>query len=97
MKVFATLLINGGVLLKTWPSLAKFNKSESCFDDKFIFIATSKDFKGDWLTAALFDCDLEIESHVRPVKGEFRIMYNANHRKAHSIMCQARRDYMGIK
>jgi hypothetical protein len=94
MKVFATMLENKEVVLKTWSSISDFNKTESWTDEAFIYIATSKEFKGDHLVSPIFDDDLEPDSNVRPPIGSFRIMHTKNQVKAHNLMCQARRDYM---
>ena len=80
MKVFTTLLSGDQVVLKTFSSVKEFNQTESWLDKKFIFIATSEDFKeGAYLTP-----------HFNPLKGESGIKYSQNELDANYLLCEAR-------
>lgn len=87
-KVFATLVIDGKVTLKTWPSKAAFNKYESWLDDKFIYLATSTEFKGDWMVSPTFSEDCEVDGLVKLTSKEI---------EAHSLMVRARNEYLKIR
>ncbi len=77
MKVFTTLLSGDQVVLKTFSSVKEFNQTESWLDEKFIFIATSEDFKeGAYLTPQL--------------NGEFGVQYSQHELDANYLLCEAR-------
>ena len=46
MKVYATLIEDGEVVLKTWSSKAKFQSTEGWCNPKFISVACTEDLAG---------------------------------------------------
>ncbi len=92
-KVFATLIENNEVVLKTWSSAAAFSKVESWLDDKFIYIATSSDFKGSFACSAMFSDELD-ESVDRVTGNNFNVIKTDNERTAYQLMFDARKAYL---
>jgi hypothetical protein len=90
-KVFATVLEKGNVLLKTWPSAKSFNKTESWLDPKFIYVATSDDFKGknSFPYNPLFDEKISLSDNSLII----RTIHDVN---AHNIMYSARNNHLRI-
>jgi hypothetical protein len=90
-KVFAVILEDQDLVLKTWSSAKLFNKTESWLDDKFICIATSDDFKGNnsFPPRGVFDDEI--------IEGEVSFFIRTqNEIAAHNIMHDARNNYMGL-
>lgn len=92
-KVFATLIEDNKVVLKTWPSANAFSRAESWVDNKFIYIATSKEFIGDWLVSAMFDYKVGLDQGGDIMRG-FRILLSKEKIVAHNLMYDARQSYI---
>jgi hypothetical protein len=87
-KVFATLVQNGKVVLKTWSSKKAFQSEESWLDEKFIFSCTSDDMKGGGnLCNPMYTYPHE--------NGPFMIVYTPLQLEAHQLMCDARTAHFG--
>nr|WP_075497181.1 hypothetical protein [Moritella viscosa]SHO03604.1 Putative uncharacterized protein [Moritella viscosa] len=96
-KVFATYLKNDTVVLEEWSSAKAFQETESWSDEKFIYIATTDDFKGK---ASFPLCPLyseKLERVTEPNSKGFSIAHTDNEIKAHNLMFEARNRYLKIK
>ncbi|CAH7385417.1 conserved hypothetical protein [Vibrio chagasii] len=81
-KVFAVTSINGKLELQTWPSGAAFSRDGNSFlDERFIYIATTRDFN-----EGLFK-----SPHENPdtTKGHFGVKLLPVQLEAHSMMHKA--------
>ena len=97
-KVFATYIQNDEVTLETWSSVKAFETNEEWNDQKFIYIATSNDFKGksSFPASPIYIEKLKVETE-KPVKNGFNIILTPNEITAHNLMVEARNKYFNIK
>ena len=99
-KVFATLVENGEVVLKTWSSAVVFEKTESWLDEKFIYAVTTSEFKGKhcYPPVPMFSDDLDFD--IEPVKSNLPtldVIYSPDQQRAYKLMFEARNKHLGIK
>jgi hypothetical protein len=84
-KVFATFVENNRVVIKTWSSKSIFEQTESWLDEKFIYAATSADFKGCYSVTPMFEgeyCGMVVQTPIE--------------KEAHALMVDARNKYLKI-
>lgn len=94
--VFATLIDKGKVVLRKWRSASEFNKSESWCNDKFIYIATSSDFKGGTFVSPMFDSRIEVDVSSSDQNASYTIFKSREQIVAHNLMFEARQKYLKI-
>lgn len=82
-KVFATLISNNRVIIKEWRSKRSFEATESYLDDKYIFIATTDDFKGK-------------SSFPLAPMYTYRVESGSVEAVAHNLLYNARNNYLNI-
>ena len=90
MKVFATERVNGTVKLTEFSSKRAFEQSNSWIDDKFIFIATSEDFK----SGSYSD---KHSNYVAPQRGHLKsltVIYSPDQLAANHLLCNAAAKYL---
>mgnify|MGYP003669122960 FL=1 len=94
-KVFAVILKNKKLVLKTWFSAKLFEKTESWVDDKFICLATSDGFKGknSFPLSPIYD---EKAAFTELNCNGYCIFQSKNEIEAHNIMHEARNKHLGI-